>query len=61
MSDNEEGAAERRILWQQLGQLRPKIDDMAAGNFENSQLERDLIALLARVIQTELDFQAEQR
>lgn len=51
-------AAERDQLWASLRLLRQDIDALAAGVRADSERERQVIAVLARVIAAELDFRA---
>jgi hypothetical protein len=50
--------AERDQLWASLRLLRQDIDVLAGGVRTNSERERQVIAVLARVIAAELDFRA---
>lgn len=49
---------ERKELWASLQVLRPEIDKLVARKFDFSKRQRDLIALMARIIVSEIDFQA---
>ena len=51
-------SAERDQLWASLRLLRQDIDALAAGVRADSERERQVIAVLARVIAAELDFRA---
>jgi len=50
--------AERDQLWASLRLLRQDIDVLAAGLRIDTERERQVIAVLARVIAAELDFRA---
>jgi hypothetical protein len=48
--------AERDQLWAALRGLRPEVDRLAAGGFEPSDRDRQLVVVLARIVAAELDF-----
>ncbi len=48
--------SERDQLWASLRALRPEIDRLAAGEHDDSERERQVILLLARIVLAELDF-----
>ncbi len=50
--------AERDQLWASLRTLRPQIDALAAGAFDSSEQQRQIVVLLARIVAAELDFRA---
>jgi hypothetical protein len=50
--------AERDQLWASLRALRPQIDRLAAGEFEDDEPHRQMVVLLARIIATEMDYRA---
>jgi len=50
--------SERDQLWASLRGLRPEIDRLASGEFDGSDYQRQLIALLARIVSAELNFRA---
>jgi len=52
--------AARDQLWSNLRVLLPEIEELAAGTFGDSQRERQVIHLLARVVVAELQFRAER-
>ena len=54
----ERESAERDQLWASLRALRPEIDRLAAGGFDDSDRQRQLVLVLARVVAAELDFRA---
>jgi hypothetical protein len=43
-----------------LRALRPKIDRLAAGQFDSSDRQRQLIPVLARIAAAEMDYRAKQ-
>jgi hypothetical protein len=51
--------AARDQLWATLRQLVPEIVQLGEGRFENTDRERRLIQLLARIVEAELKFRAE--
>jgi hypothetical protein len=48
--------AERDQLWASLRALRPEIDRLAVGDLDGSDRERQLVAVLARIVTAELAF-----
>jgi hypothetical protein len=46
----------RDQLWASLRALRPEIDRLAAGEWEPSERQRQLVVLLARIVTAEIDF-----
>ena len=50
--------AERDQLWASLRALRPHIDRLGTGQFDGSDLERQIVTLLSRIVAAELDFRA---
>jgi hypothetical protein len=56
--DDLQASAERDQLWASLRALKPLIDRLAQGEFENSAHERQLVQLLARIVAAELGFRA---
>ena len=52
--------AARDQLWSSLRALRPEIDRLAAGHFDGSERQRQVIQLLARIVSAELGFRAEE-
>ncbi|HEY1376181.1 MAG TPA: hypothetical protein VGF55_05275 [Gemmataceae bacterium] len=50
--------AERDQLWASLRQLLPEIDRLAAGVWENTERERQLVRVIAGVVAAELRFRA---
>jgi hypothetical protein len=52
--------AARDQLWSSLRTLQPEIELLAAGRREDSERERQLVVLLARIVAEELRFRAEE-
>lgn len=50
--------AERDQLWASLRALRAEIDRLSAGDFDGSERQRQILALLARIVAAELDYRA---
>jgi hypothetical protein len=50
--------AERDQLWASLRALRPHIDRLAAGEFDSSLQQQQIIILLARIVAAEMNFRA---
>jgi hypothetical protein len=48
--------SERDQLWASLRMLRPEIERLATGETISSEREQQLVALLARIVVTEMDF-----
>jgi hypothetical protein len=48
--------AERDQLWASLRALRPEIDRLAAGEWESSERQRQIVLLVARIVAAEMDF-----
>lgn len=48
--------AERDQLWATLRILRGDIDNLAAGNFDGSDRQKEIITLLFRIVASEMDF-----
>jgi hypothetical protein len=48
--------SERDQLWAALRGLRAEVDRLAAGGFEPSDRDRQLVLVLARIVLAELDF-----
>jgi hypothetical protein len=51
-------AAERDQLWASLRALLPEIERLAAGDFGDSERDRQMTLLLARVAAAELHYRA---
>lgn len=52
--------AARDQLWASLRSLLPEIDQLAQGQSDGSERERQIIQLLARVVSAELGFRADE-
>jgi hypothetical protein len=50
--------SERDQFWASLRQLRTEIDRLAAGDFDASERQRQVVTLLARIVAAEMDFRA---
>jgi hypothetical protein len=50
--------AEREELWGSLAPLRPEIDRLIAGEFDDAARQHQLVMLLARIVANEMDFRA---
>ncbi|MHB1422104.1 MAG: hypothetical protein ACYC3I_02685 [Gemmataceae bacterium] len=51
-------SSERDQLWASLRALRPEIERLAAGQFDSSERQRQIIAVLARIVVAEMDYRA---
>jgi hypothetical protein len=56
MDPKQQEISERDQLWASLRSLREEIEHLATGGFEGTDRERQVIAILARIIVTEIDF-----
>lgn len=54
--DQAREGAERDQLWAALRGLRAEVDRLAAGGFEPTDRDRQLVLILARIVLAELDF-----
>jgi hypothetical protein len=52
--------AERDQLWASLRALRPEIDRLAAGQWDGSERQRQVVLLIARIVAAELDFRGRE-
>ena len=50
--------SERDQLWASLRALRPEIDHLAAGQFDTSDRQKQIISVLARIVVAEMDYRA---
>jgi hypothetical protein len=50
--------AERDQLWASLRALTPEVGLLAAGEFDGTARQQQLVRVLARVVTAELDFRA---
>lgn len=48
--------SERDQLWASLRALRPEIDRLAAGDWDGSEVQKQIVSILARVVAAEMDF-----
>jgi hypothetical protein len=55
-SDHLREISERDQLWASLRALRPEIDRLAAGEFDASERQQQMVQLLSRVVAAEMDF-----
>lgn len=56
--DKAQEISERDQLWASLRALRPEIDRLAAGEPAESERERQIVMLIARIVTAEMDFRA---
>jgi hypothetical protein len=54
--DRAREVSERDQLWAALRGLRPEVDRLAAGGFDNTDRDRQMVVVLARIVAAELDF-----
>jgi len=52
---------DREELWESLRALRPEIEQMAAEEFDGGERQKQLAALIARIVTAELDFRAREQ
>jgi hypothetical protein len=52
--------AERDQLWASLRALKPEIERLAAGEFDGSERQRQLVIVLARIVAAEMTFRARE-
>lgn len=48
--------SERDQLWASLRVLRPEIERLAAGEFQGTERQAQIILLLARIVVAEMDY-----
>jgi hypothetical protein len=53
-------SSERDQLWASLRALRPEIDQLAAGEFDGSDRQKQLVGVLARIVAAEMTFRARE-
>ena len=58
--DHLQATAERDQLWASLRQLLPEIHELAQGQLQGADRERQLVQLIARIVEAELKFRAEE-
>ncbi len=51
-------SSERDQLWASLRALRPQIDRLAAGELDDSEQQKQLVIVLARIVAAEMDYRA---
>jgi hypothetical protein len=54
--DQAQEISERDQLWASLRVLRPEIQRLAAGGFDSSDHQHQIVTLLARIVVAEMDF-----
>jgi hypothetical protein len=59
--DDMQAVAERDQLWASLRALQPEIELVATGAWANTERERQVMQLLARIVLAELSFRAKPR
>ena len=52
--------AERDQLWASLRALQSEIDRLAAGEFDGSERQQQLVGVLARIVAAEMTFRARE-
>ena len=52
--------SERDQLWASLRALRPEIERLAAGNFDGSERQTQIIEILGRIVCAEMEFRANE-
>jgi hypothetical protein len=57
-ADRLQAIAARDQLWASLRPLLPEIEHLAQGHFDNSDRQRQMIQLIARIVSNELRFRA---
>jgi hypothetical protein len=58
--DRLQAIAARDQLWASLRALQPEIQQLALGQLDGSERERQIIQILARIVVAELGFRAEE-
>jgi len=53
-----QASAERDQVWAGLRPLLPEIEQLAAGEFRDTERQRQMICLLARIVANELHYRA---
>lgn len=56
MDPHQKEISERDQLWASLRALRADLERLVAGEFDNSDRQRQIVRLLARIIVSEMDF-----
>lgn len=57
-ADRIQSIAERDQLWASLRVLLPEIEQLANGEYDESDRQRKIIQLIARIVAAEMDFRA---
>jgi hypothetical protein len=52
--------AERDQLWASLRALKPEIDHLAAGDFDGSERQQQLVLVLARIVAAEMTYRSRE-
>ena len=52
--------SQRDQLWASLRALRPQIDRLAAGEFDGSDLQKQLVVVLARIVAAEMTYRTRE-
>lgn len=52
--------AERDQLWASLRALKPEIERLAAGDFDGSDRQRQLVVVLAQIVAAEMTYRARE-
>jgi hypothetical protein len=52
--------AERDQLWASLRALKPEIDRLAAGEFDGSDRQKQLVIVVARIVAAEMVYRARE-
>jgi hypothetical protein len=58
MDPEQSEISERDQLWASLRSLLPDIEVLAAGKFDFSERQQQIVTILARIIKSELDFRS---
>ncbi len=58
--DRAQEISERDQLWASLRALRPEIDRLAAGERTDTDRERQVVVLLARIVAAEMNYRARE-
>lgn len=58
--DTAQEISERDQLWASLRALRAEIDRIAAGSFDGSHRQREVVQLVARIVTAEMSFRERQ-
>jgi hypothetical protein len=59
-ADDLQAIAARDQLWASLRALQPEIERLAAGQRDDSERERQIVQILARIVAAELQFRANE-